>query len=96
MSFANTTFDNLTNDDTTKYDDKGALVYILFTLFWYSLFVICLLFIQTKKTEMDYFEDSDDPQEVTAQTLFKSLRSEDSIKREALGNFNNKCQTFLI
>jgi hypothetical protein len=80
-------FTSNTNEINLKadYDYEGALFFILFTVFWYSLFVIALLIIQTKKTEMDYFEDSDDPQEITARSLLKNLRDEDSIKREALG-----------
>jgi hypothetical protein len=80
-------FTSNTNEINLKdeYDYEGALFFILFTVFWYSLFVIALLIIQTKKTEMDYFEDSDDPQEMTARSLLKNLRDEDSIKREALG-----------
>jgi len=76
------------------YDYDGALFFLLFTLFWYSLFVIALLVIQTKKTEMDYFEDSDDPHEVTARSLFKTLSSEEAIKREALGIFVNVCPLY--
>ena len=72
------------SSDLPNYDYSGALCFIIFILVWYSLFVICLIVVQTKNTEMDYFEDSDDPQEVTARNLFKRLRSED-VKREALG-----------
>ena len=68
-----------------NYDYDGALYFLLFSLFWYSLFVVALLIIQTKKTEVDYFEDSDDPHEMTARSLLKTISSEDNIKREALG-----------
>jgi hypothetical protein len=68
------------------YDYTGALVYIVFILFWYAVFVIILLVIQTKKTEIEYYEDDDDDNEdSTAHNLLRKIRTED-VKRKALGN----------
>jgi hypothetical protein len=68
------------------YDYTGALIYIVFILFWYAVFVIILLVIQTKKTEIEYYEDDDDDTEdSTAHNLLRKIRTED-VKRKALGN----------
>lgn len=66
------------------YDYQGALVYIFFILFWYAVFIIALVVIQTKKSALEYYEDSDDPQELTARNVLKRIRTGD-VKREALG-----------
>ena len=70
-----------------NYDYEGAIFFIIFTLIFYGLFVVGLLYILNQNSEADYFENSDDPRERTARSLLKKLRSEDAIKREALGNF---------
>jgi hypothetical protein len=76
-----------------EYDYSGALIYIYFTLFWYAVFIIALIIIQTKKSALEYYEDSDDPQELTARNVLKRIRTGD-VKREALGKififFNQK------
>ena len=86
-----TLFDNTTNDSITSfsnirndYDYSGAFYYILYILIWYGLFVIILIIIQTKMSNLDEFEFSDDPRDITARNLLKRIRSED-IKKEALG-----------
>ena len=68
------------------YDYQGALVYIFFILFWYAVFIIALVVIQTKKSALEYYEDSDDPQELTARNVLKRIRTGD-VKREALGKY---------
>jgi hypothetical protein len=78
---SNSSFSNLRND----YDYSGAFYYILYILIWYGLFVIILIIIQTKMSNLDEFEFSDDPRDITARNLLKRIRSED-IKKEALGN----------
>ena len=90
MILDNITSSNHTSPTTVVYDYDGAFVFIIFILFWYSLFVVGLLYVQNKTNEIDYYEDSDDPQEVTARSLLKSLRSEESIRREDLGILSDK------
>lgn len=66
------------------YDYPGSLIYILFILFWYSLCIIAMIKIQTKKNDLDYFEDSDDSEDNNAHALLKRIR-DDKVKKEALG-----------
>ena len=42
----------------SDYDYDEALVYLIFILFWYSLAVVALICTQTKKSELQYLEDS--------------------------------------
>jgi hypothetical protein len=88
-----TLYENITNDSISSfsnirsdYDYTGAFYYILYILIWYGLFVIILIIIQTKMSNLDEFEFSDDPRDITARNLLKRIRSED-IKKEALGSF---------
>ena len=63
------------------YEYNEALVYLIFTLIWYSVFVIALIFNQTKKSELQYLEDSQN----ATKYLLRGTRSE-HVKREVLGN----------
>ena len=67
------------------YDYEGAFFFIFFTIISYGLFVIGLLYTLNQSSETDYYEDSDDPHELTARSLIKNLRAEDIVKRDALG-----------
>jgi hypothetical protein len=68
-----------------EYDYEGAFFFIFFTIISYGLFVVGLLYTLNQSSESDYYEDSDDPREVTARSLIKNLRAEDIVKRDALG-----------
>ena len=63
------------------YDYAGALTYILFILLWYGIFVIVLIIIQTKKSNLDEFVHDND---LNARNLLKRIRSED-VRKKALG-----------
>jgi hypothetical protein len=67
------------------YDYEGAFFFIFFTIIFYGLFVIGLLYTLNQSSETDYYEDSGDPHELTARSLIKNLRAEDIVKRDALG-----------
>ena len=68
------------------YNYHGALHYILFIIVVYAIAVVALIKLQIKKSDMQYYEDSDDPQDNTAHNVLKRIRTEDT-KRQALGIF---------
>lgn len=70
------------------YDYDGALSYILIILMWYSIFVMILIILQTKMSDSNDFEYSDDPRDVSARNLLKRMRTED-VKKEALDDLSN-------
>lgn len=70
------------NDDDYDYD--GALIYIIFILIFYSLSVILMILIQTKKSELYNLDESNGFDGTAARNVFKRIRSE-NIEREALG-----------
>ncbi|CAF0922840.1 unnamed protein product [Brachionus calyciflorus] len=74
---------NSTSSIELDYDYSGALWYIYFVIFWYAFCVICMISIQTKKSDLDFYEDSDESDKNTAHGLLKRIR-DDKIKREAL------------
>lgn len=64
----------------SDYDYDEALVYLIFILFWYSLAVVALICTQTKKSELQYLEDSQN----ATKYLLRGTKSE-HVKREVLG-----------
>ena len=68
---------------TVEYDYDGALTFVLFIIFWYSLSVIALICTSTKKNETQYFEESNNSH---ANNLLRHSNGE-NIKQQALGNF---------
>lgn len=64
----------------SDYEYEEAIVYLLFILFWYSLTVIALICTQTKKSELQYLEDS----QTASKYLVRGTKSE-HVKREVLG-----------
>ena len=65
-------------------------------MIFYGLFVIGLSYLLNQNSEADYYEHRDDPREETARSMLKHLRSEDSTKREALGNFKIYLKCFFL
>lgn len=73
--------------DTSRrsdYDYYGALVYIVFILFWYSVAVVILIKMQTQNKDVYYFENYYDSDDKDVQNVLKSIR-EKNVKRQALG-----------
>ncbi len=68
------------NSLRSDYEYDEAVVYLLFILFWYSLTVIALICTQTKKSELQYLEDS----QTASKYLVRGTKSE-HVKREVLG-----------
>jgi hypothetical protein len=75
-----------TADDAMRsdYSYTGALVYIVFILFWYSTAVVILIKMQTKNNDLYYFENCYDSEEKDVHNVLKSIR-ERNVKRQALG-----------
>lgn len=78
----------------SQYDYDGALYYVCFVLLWYALCVICMIKIQTKTSDLDYFDENGDSETEKAHNLMKRLRN-DSVRKEALGKLILIFQTFL-
>ena len=68
----------------SQYDYDGAFYYTCFVLLWYALCVICMIKIQTKTSDLDYFDENGDSESEKAHNLMKRLRN-DSVRKEALG-----------
>ena len=73
----------------TDYEYNEAIVYMVFILVWYSLFVVLLICTQTKKSELQYLEDSQN----ATKYLVRGTKGE-HVKREVLGK--QKCFTILF
>ena len=77
----NTTADTPTN--TIDYDYQGAVIYIIFILVWYSTAVIILIKMQTKNSDLYYFENIYDTEEKNVHNVLRGIR-ERNVKRQAL------------
>lgn len=66
------------------YDYQEALIYIIFTLCFYSISVVLMILIQTKKSDFYYIDNGDDYDGNSARNMLKRIRNE-NIEREALG-----------
>lgn len=76
-----TTFE--TEDD---YEYSEAIIYVICVLIWYSLAVIALICISTKKNQLQYFVDSDDPRDNAANSFLRQSNG-DNIRQQALGKY---------
>lgn len=73
---------NPTNE--SQYDYDGALIYICVVLLSYAFCVICMIKVQTKTSDLDYFDENGDSESEKAHNLLKRIRN-DSVRKEALG-----------
>ncbi len=71
----------ITAEPVINYQYSEALAYVIFILFWYSMSVIALIFTSTKKSALQYFEESNDS---PARRLFNNSKNE-NIKQQELG-----------
>lgn len=78
------------NDIREDYDYEGALIYIIFILCFYSLSVIMMIIIQTRKSEFYHLDVGNGFDESAAQNVLKRIRSQ-NIEREALGFYRSFC-----
>jgi hypothetical protein len=77
-----TTIKGILRDD---YDYDGALIYIIFILLFYSISVVLMIIIQTKRSEFYYMDEDNENDGNSARDVLKRIRSK-NIEREALGS----------
>jgi hypothetical protein len=87
ISGSNSTLKAASDAIRSDYNYTGALVYIVFILFWYSTAVVILIKMQTKNNDLYYFENCYDSEEKDVHNVLKSIR-ERNVKRQALGKFS--------
>lgn len=76
-------FDDDDDVGRADYDYEGAFIYIVFILVFYSLSVILMILIQTKRSGLYDLDEGNGFDGTAARNVFKRIRSE-NIEREAL------------
>ncbi|CAF0955864.1 unnamed protein product [Brachionus calyciflorus] len=76
-------YEPVSNSTELEYDYQGSLFYILFVIFWYAICVICMIALQTKENDLEFYEDNYDSEINATNSLFRPI-SDDITKREAL------------
>ena len=71
-------------DNEDHYEYSEAIIYVICVLIWYSMAVIALICISTKKNQLQYFVDSDDPRDNAANSFLRQSNGE-NIRQQALG-----------
>lgn len=88
-----TTTTKTPNDD---YDYAGAVVYIIVITLFYSISVLAIIRIQTKKrTDFNDYDDEDDYSNYRPETVLRRMKNE-NITRQVLGKFSSLLYYYFI